>query len=128
MDPLDWWLLMSHQESSYDVQVYMFWFLHWVFLFSLTYFNSQDWYFQFYNLCNWLIVVSPLAKGELPHQNFTSMITWPPKAYCMSRKKVGPPAAESERNLRSFWWPFQFVRQIWIRILFLCYNYSLGLD
>ena len=79
-------LLMSYQESSYDVQVYTFWSMHWVFLSLLTYFSLQDWYFQFYNVCNWLIVVSPLAKGELPDQNFTSFITWPPKAYSMSKK------------------------------------------
>ena len=53
-------------------------------------------------LCYWLIVDSPLAKGELPHQNFTSTITMPPKAYSMSKKKVGPPAAESGRNLDGY--------------------------
>ena len=89
-------LLMSYQESSYDVQVYTFWSMHWVFLSLLTYFSLQDWYFQFYNVCNWLIVVSPLAKGELPDQNFTSFITWPPKAYSMSKKI--PPAAERENK------------------------------
>ena len=30
------------------------------------------------------------------------MITMPPRAYSMSRKKVGPPAAESGRNVRRF--------------------------
>ena len=105
-----WWvmihqhtfLLMSHQENSPDVQVYTFWSMHSVFLSSLTYFSLQDWYLQFYNVCNWLIVVSPLAKEELPHQNFTSTITWPPKEYSMSRKKVGLPAAESGRNLGGY--------------------------
>ena len=30
------------------------------------------------------------------------MITWPPKAHPTSKKKVGPPAAESGRNLGSY--------------------------
>ena len=51
-------------------------------------------------LCYWLIVVFPLAKGELPEQNTTTLITRPPKAYPMSKKI--PLAAESERKLRSY--------------------------
>ena len=52
-------------------------------------------YFQFYSVCNWLIVVSPLAKGELLDQNYTSLITWPPKAHYMSKRTEVPPVVES---------------------------------
>ena len=41
-------LLMSYQESSYDVQVYMLGSVHWVFLFLLTYFSLQDQYLIMY--------------------------------------------------------------------------------
>ena len=49
----------------------------------------------------WIIVVSPLVKGELINQTQASLIIWPPKAHSTSRKTVVPPAAECGRIFQS---------------------------
>ena len=85
--PHSFFYCLSHQESlicAFGISVFI----------SLLLTHKTN-YIQFYSVCNWLIVVSPLAKGELLDQNYTSLITWPPKAHYMSKRTEVPPVVES---------------------------------